>query len=169
MVSLISFRVRLKERPERVALLEPLLRQPGGATIGQLMAALGERRDIISDDLEAMRDEMGLPVRWDPGDRDLSPRCGSGRRTSPVRKGCDLALLYRAIALEEYLYVTFTTGSGETHAPACPAGQGQEGARRTPGQAARAQRRVAHGRTRGDPGSRRGVRHQQMTGRRAAA
>ena len=83
MVSLISFRVRLMERPERVVLLEPLLRQPGGATIGGLMAALGERRDIISDDLEAMRDEMGLPVRWDPDVRDVPPRGGSGRRRAP--------------------------------------------------------------------------------------
>ena len=113
MVSLISLRVRLMERPERVALLEPLLRQPGGATIGQLMAAVGERRDIISDDLEAMRDEMGLPVRWDPesGTYRLEAEAPSGE---PRPEGCDLALLYRAIALEEYLYVTFTTGSGET-------------------------------------------------------
>ena len=113
MVSLISFRVRLMERPERIALLEPLLRQPGGATIGQLMAALGERRDVISDDLEAMRDEMGLPVRWDPesGTYRLEAEAAG---EAPPPEGCDLALLYRAIALEEYLYVTFTTGSGET-------------------------------------------------------
>ncbi len=113
MVSLPSFRVRLKERPERVALLEPLLRQPGGATIGQLMAALGERRDIISDDLEAMRDELGLPVRWDPetGTYRIEAESAGGE---PHPEGLDLALLYRAIALEEYIYVTFTTGSGET-------------------------------------------------------
>ena len=113
MVSLISFGVRFRERPERVALVEPLLRQPGGATIGQLMAALGERRDIISDDLEAMRDEMGLPVRCDPesGSYRLDPEAAGDQ---PRPEGCDLALLYRAIALEEYLYVTFTTGSGET-------------------------------------------------------
>ena len=66
MVSLISFRIRLKERPERVALLEPLLRQPGGATIGDLMAALGERRDIISDDLEAMRDNWACRFAGTP-------------------------------------------------------------------------------------------------------
>ena len=113
MVSLVNFRVRLMERPERVALLEPLLRQSGGATIGQLMAALGERRDIISDDLEAMRDEMGLAVRWDPetGTYRIEAEPAGGE---PRPEGCDLALLYRAIALEEYLYVTFTTGSGET-------------------------------------------------------
>ncbi|MBP7483633.1 MAG: hypothetical protein KA788_13955 [Lacunisphaera sp.] len=113
MVSLISLRVRLMERPERFALLEQLLRQPGGATIGQLMAELGERRDIISDDLEAMRDELGLPVRWDPesGAYRLEAEAAG---SEPRPEGCDLALLYRAIALEEYLYVTFTTGSGET-------------------------------------------------------
>ena len=120
MVSLISLRVRLMERPERVALLEPLLRQPGGATIGQLMAAVGERRDIISDDLEAMRDEMGLPVRWDPdtGTYRLDAEPAGGQ---PRPEGCDLALLYRAIALEEFLYVTFTTESGELrHVHALP-------------------------------------------------
>jgi len=113
MVSLPSFRVRLKERPERVALLEPLLRQSGGATIGQLMAALGERRDIISDDLEAMRDELGLLVRWDPetGTYRIEAEPAGGEHRP---EGLDLALLYRAIALEEYLYVTFMTGSGET-------------------------------------------------------
>ena len=80
MVSLPSFGIRSMERPERVALLEPLLRQPGGATIGRLMAALGERRDIISDDLEAMRDELGLPVRWDPesGTYHLEAEAASG-------------------------------------------------------------------------------------------
>jgi hypothetical protein len=77
------------------------------------MAVLGERRDIISDDLEAMRDEMGLPVRWDPasGTYHLGAEAAG---EAPRPEGCDLALLYRAIALEEYLYVTFTTGSGET-------------------------------------------------------
>lgn len=113
MVSLPSFRVRLKERPERVALLETLLCRPGGATIGQLMTALGERRDIISDDLEAMRDEFGLPVRWDPESGTYCLGAEAAGET-PRPEGLDLALLYRAIALEEYLYVTFTTGSGET-------------------------------------------------------
>lgn len=113
MVSLISFRVRLKERPERVAQLEPLLRQPGGVTMGQLMAALGEPRDIMSNDLEAMRDELGLPVRWDQdtGTYRIDEKTAGGQ---PRPEGCDLALLYRAIALEEYLYVTFTTASGDT-------------------------------------------------------
>lgn len=113
MVSLISLRVRLMERPERFALLEPQLRQWGGATIGQLMAAMGERRDIISDDLEAMRDELGLPVRWDPESGTYRLEAEAAGEV-PRPEGCDLALLYRAIALEEYLYVTFTTGSGET-------------------------------------------------------
>ena len=113
MVTILSVGGRLMERPERVALVEPLLRQPGGATMGQLMTALRERRDIISDDLEAMRDEMGLPVRWDPdtGTYRLDAEPAGGQ---PRPEGCDLALLYRAIALEEYLYVTFTTASGDT-------------------------------------------------------
>ena len=113
MVSLPGFSIRLRERPERLALLEPLLRRPGGATIGQVMAALGERRDIISDDLEAVRDELGLAVRRDPETgsyRIVEEAAGEG----PRPEGLDLALLYRAIALEEYLYVTFITGSGET-------------------------------------------------------
>lgn len=113
MVSLISFRIPLKERPERVALLAPLLRRPGGATIGQLMAALGERRDIISDDLEAMRDELGLPVRWNPESGTYRIEAEAAGEV-PHPEGLDLALLYRAIGLEEYLYVTFATGSGET-------------------------------------------------------
>jgi hypothetical protein len=113
MVSLPGFSVRLRERPERVALLAPLLRRPGGATIGELMAALGERRDIISDDLEAMRDELGLPVRRDP---ESGTYCIEAEAAGEVPRpeGRDLALLYRAIALEEYLYVTVTTASGET-------------------------------------------------------
>ena len=113
MVTILSVGSRLMERPERVARIEPLLRQPGGATMSQLMAALGERRDIISDDLEAMRDELGLPVRRDPesGTYHLEAEAAGGE-SRPER--CDLALLYRAIALEEYLYVTFMTGSGET-------------------------------------------------------
>jgi len=113
MVSIVSFRVRLRERPERIALLQPLLRQPGGATLYRLMAELGERRDILSDDLEAMRDEMGLPVCWDPASgayRIASETAGDPPRTETS----DLALLYRAIALEEYLYVTFTTQAGAT-------------------------------------------------------
>jgi len=31
-----------------------------------LLAALGERRDIISNDLETMRDSLGFPIYWDP-------------------------------------------------------------------------------------------------------
>ena len=113
MVAILSVGGRLMERPERVALVEPLLRQPGGAAMGQLMTVLRERRDIISDDLEAMRDERGLPVRWDPefGTYRLGAETPSGE---PRPEGCDLALLYRAIGLEEYLYVTFTTASGDT-------------------------------------------------------
>jgi len=113
MVSLVSFRVRLRERCDRTALLEPLLRQPGGATLHRLMAELGERRDIISDDLEAMRDEMGLPVRRDPdsGAYRIEPETAGD---PPRAETCDLALLYRAIALEEFLYVTLTTGAGAT-------------------------------------------------------
>jgi hypothetical protein len=67
-----------------------------------------------------MRDEMGLPVRWNPdtGTYRLDAEPAGGQ---PRPEGCDLALLYRAIALEEFLYVTFTTESGELrHVHALP-------------------------------------------------
>ena len=89
-----------------------LLRQPGGATMTRLVAVLRERRDIISNDLETMRDDLGFAIRWDPvsGAYCLDASAGAVQRTP---EDCDLALLYRAIALEEYLYVTFTTAAGE--------------------------------------------------------
>lgn len=79
--------------------------------MSDLVEALRERRDIISDDLEAMRDDSGLSIRWDPdtGTYRLGEAPGA---CQPHPEGVDLALLYRAIALEEYLYVTVTTVSG---------------------------------------------------------
>jgi hypothetical protein len=73
-----------------------------------LLQALGERRDIISNDLETMRDSLGFPICWDPstGSYRLGKNPDAGQ---PTPGGGDLALLYRAIAFEEYLYVTFRT------------------------------------------------------------
>jgi hypothetical protein len=112
-VTILNMGSRLMERPERLALIEPLLRQSGGATMGQLMAALGEPREIMSNDLESMRNELGLPVRWDrdTGTYRIDEETAGSH---PRREACNLDLLYRAIALEEYLYVTVTTASGHT-------------------------------------------------------
>jgi hypothetical protein len=103
--------VRPAERLIPVARIRDLLRQPGGVTMTFLVETLRERRDIISNDLETMRDYLGFPVRWDPdtGTYRLGERRDAGQ---PHAEGVDLALLYRAIALEEYLYVTVTTESG---------------------------------------------------------
>ena len=54
------------ERPERIARIEVLLRQSGGVSMVRLVEDLNERRSVISEDLEAMRDEMGIPVQWNP-------------------------------------------------------------------------------------------------------
>lgn len=112
MVSLFAMGVRPPERLIKVDRIATLLRQPGGATMTRLVAALGERRDVISNDLETMRDDLGFAIRWNPatGTYCLDVTAGAVQRT---REDCDLALLYRAIALEEYLYVSFTTAAGE--------------------------------------------------------
>ena len=103
------------ERPERIVRIEVLLRQPGGVTMTGLMEYLTERRTIISEDLEMMRDEMGFPVRWnsDTGvffwgeENEESPRDGS---TPDVT---DLSLLFQALEHEERIYVITTTATGE--------------------------------------------------------
>ena len=58
-------------------------------------------------DPEAMRDELGLPVRWDPetGTYRIEAETPSGE---PRPEGTDLALLYRAIALEAVSYTHLT-------------------------------------------------------------
>ncbi len=113
MLSLFSAGVHAPERLIPVERIRNLLRQPGGVTMTFMVESLRAPRDIISNDLETMRDYLGFPVRWDPGTGTyrLDPTHDAGR---PPSEGCDLALLYRAIALEEYLYVTFMTGSGDT-------------------------------------------------------
>ena len=125
------------------------------------MTALGERRDIISDDLEAMRDELGLPVRWDPesGTYRLEVETPSGESR---QEGCDLALLYRAIALEEYLYVTVTTESGiEKRIHALP-GKVKKVRGRRQVKLRERERRLARGQPRGDHRGGRSLRHQQI-------
>lgn len=93
---------------ERIA---NLLCRPGGVTMSHLVAAIGERRDIISNDLETMRDYLGYPIRWDPdtGTYRLDALPQSYPTSQTV---CDLALLERAIVLEEYVYVTFAMETG---------------------------------------------------------
>ena len=111
MLSLFSAGVHAPERLIPVERIRNLLRQPGGVTMTFMVESLRAPRDIISNDLETMRDYLGFPVRWDPGTGTyrLDPTHDAGR---PPSEGCDLALLYRAIALEEYIYVTFATASG---------------------------------------------------------
>lgn len=99
------------ERLIPVERINELLLEPVGVTMSTLLQALGERRDIISNDLETMRDSLGFPIYWDPstGSYRLGKNPDAGQ---PRPGGGDLALLYRAIAFEEYLYVTFRTASG---------------------------------------------------------
>jgi hypothetical protein len=110
-LSLFSAGVHAPERLIPVERIRNLLRQPGGVTMTFMVESLRAPRDIISNDLETMRDYLGFPVCWDPGTGTY--RLGKGPEAGQPRpEGVDLALLYRAIALEEYLYVTVTTGSG---------------------------------------------------------
>lgn len=85
------------------------LSRPGGATLTELVASLGERRDIVTLALERMRDELGYPVRWNPDTGayvlDNAP--------VPAGNGPNFALLYRAIALQERLYVTVAGASSD--------------------------------------------------------
>ncbi len=93
MLSLFELGVHAPERLIPVARIRDLLRQPGGVTMTFLVESLREPRDIVSNDLETMRDCLGFPVRWDPdtgtyrlGSR-LSRPLGSGHRdVSPRRK-----------------------------------------------------------------------------------
>lgn len=94
------------ERVIPVDRIASLLRAKGGATMTQLVAKLGIRRDQLSNDLETMRDYLGYPIVWSPAFgtyRMVAARTGSRRRTGEP----DLALLERAIALEEFAYISF--------------------------------------------------------------
>lgn len=101
--------------PERLIQVERiayLLGQPGGVTMSRLVEATRERRDVLSDDLETMRDDLGYPIRWNPDSgayylAERQPR--EGQKVTDI----DLELLYRAIALQEYLYVIAETAPGE--------------------------------------------------------
>ena len=103
------------ERPERVARIEILLRQSGGVSMTGLMENLKERRSIISEDLEAMRDEMGLPVQWNPDTGAFS--LGKESRESPKDASTpdvtDLSLLFEALEHEQRIYVITSTAPGD--------------------------------------------------------
>lgn len=92
-----------------IKVIAELLARPGGVTLSELVASLGERRDIVTLALERMRDELGYPVHWNPD---------SGAYVldnAPVPDGDspDFALLYRAIALQERLYVRVAGASSD--------------------------------------------------------
>lgn len=101
---------------ERVILVDRiacLLRAKGGASMTQLVAKLRIPRDRLSNDLETMRDYLGYPIVWSPafGTYHLvAARTGTGRRPEEP----DLALLERAIALEEFAYITFAVAPDAT-------------------------------------------------------
>ena len=103
------------ERPERVARIEILLRQSGGVSMTGLMENLKERRSIISEDLEAMRDEMGLPVQWNPDTGAFS--LGKESRESPKDASTpdvtDLSLLFEALEHEQRIYVITSSATGD--------------------------------------------------------
>ena len=110
--TLFSLVVWPAERLIQIERIANLLRRPGGVTMTRLVAAIGERRDIISNDLETMRDFLGYPIRWDPDTGTY--RLDTLPQTYPLSQaGCDFALLERAIELEEYVYVTLETVSGD--------------------------------------------------------
>ena len=109
--SLFSLKVWPAERMIQVERIANLLRQPDGVTMTRLVAVIRERRDIMSNDLETMRDYLGYPIRWNP-DTGTYHLDAHPQTWNPRQEGCDLALLKRAITLEEYLYVTYVTETG---------------------------------------------------------
>ena len=90
-----------------------LLRTPGGVSMTRLVSELRQPRDLLSHDLETMRDYLGYPVQWNPASGNYYLAAGS-RKSEPGRKDVDFALLKRAIALEEFMYVTFAVAPDAT-------------------------------------------------------
>lgn len=103
------------ERPERIARIEVLLRQSGGVSMVRLVEDLNERRSVISEDLEAMRDEMGIPVQWNPdtGAFFLGEENRETTRDESIPKVTDLSLLFQALELEQRIYVITSTAAGD--------------------------------------------------------
>ena len=103
------------ERPERIARIEVLLRQSGGVSMVRLMEDLKERRSVISEDLEAMRDEMGLPVQWNPdtGVFFLAEKNGENPNDESTPEVTDLSLLFQALEHEQRIYVITSTATGD--------------------------------------------------------
>ena len=50
-----------------------LLRTPGGVSMTRLVSELRQPRDLLSHDLETMRDYLGYPVQWNPASGKLWP------------------------------------------------------------------------------------------------
>jgi hypothetical protein len=92
------------------ARLAALLRRPGGTTMEALLAATRERRWELTQALEALRDDLGYPVRRNPETGAYYLACTSDE--SAPDGDDSLALLYRAIALEEFVYLMFATADG---------------------------------------------------------
>ncbi len=103
------------DRHERIVRIEVLLHQPGGVTMIGLMENLKERRNIISEDLEVMRDEMGLSVQWnsDTGAFFLGEENEESPGDASMPQVTDLSLLFQALEHEERIYVITSTATGE--------------------------------------------------------
>ena len=103
------------ERPERITRIKVLLRQSGGVSMVRLVEELKERRSVISEDLEAMRDEMGLPVQWNPdtGAFFLGEENRENPKVESTSKVTDLSLLFQALELEQRIYVVISTATGD--------------------------------------------------------
>lgn len=53
------------EKPQRIARINVLLRQPQGVTMAQLMEDLSVKRATVNRDLALMRDQLHAPIVWD--------------------------------------------------------------------------------------------------------
>jgi hypothetical protein len=87
-----------------------LLGRPGGATMDELLAATRARRLELTQALEALRDDFGYPVRRN-AEVGAYTLAGTTDVPEPHDDTC-LPLLYRAIACEEFIYLTFATPGG---------------------------------------------------------